>query len=125
MKNLAFTFVAFSCLAIAVSCSSNKDELPEPGGEIVVAAANTNSVVVTYNSHVQSIMGNCTGCHSANGQSPALVTYSNVKAIADDGRLLLWAIQGGGSQPMPQGGLLPQATRDTLQFWLDQQALEQ
>jgi hypothetical protein len=115
---------AITCLALLVSCTYNKTELPKPGDETETVTTNPTGTVVTYTSHVQDIMvANCTSCHG--GQSGLFLnSYSPVKGIADDGRLLLWAIQGGGSQPMPTGGLMPQTTLDTLQMWLDQGALE-
>ncbi len=121
-------FVSVTCMAFLASCSYNKDELVQPGSPGLGANSSTgenpSGAVVTYTSHVKTIIdNNCIGCHGGQG-GLFLTNYSQVKAIADNGNLLLRAIQGGGPQPMPPSGVLPQATLDTLQFWLDQNALE-
>jgi mono/diheme cytochrome c family protein len=124
MKIVSKIFIASLLTCIFYACTYNKTELPKPGDETETVTTNPTGAVVTYTSHVQDIMvANCASCHG--GQSGLFLnSYSPVKGIADDGRLLLWAIQGGGSQPMPTGGLMPQTTLDTLQMWLDQGALE-
>ena len=113
--------LAFVLLGSVYSCTYNKEELPTPG----VALVDPNAPIITYTSHVQDIMTNCTGCHfsGVGGQSPALGTYTDVKNQADAGRILARAINGAGG-PMPQAGLMPQSTRDTLQMWLNQGALQ-
>jgi len=119
MSKRGFIFGTLACFVLLASCSYNKTELPEPEKIIVVAETS-----VTYTNDVKTIIdNNCVSCHG--GQNGLFLNnYSQVKAIADSGDLLFWAIQGGGSQPMPTGGLLPQATLDILQSWLDQGALE-
>ena len=108
-------------LALITSCSYNKTELPQPEDGPVVE--NPSGTVITYTSHVEAIMvNNCTICHGGSGNL-FLNTYTQVKAIADNGKLSDRAINGLGG-PMPQSGLMPQATRDILQMWLDQGALE-
>lgn len=130
MRKIALTFSVFGLLAFVVSCSYNKKELPEP---IVETEGTPNptpnpspspSNDITYTSHVKSyIDNNCVGCHGSSG-GVTLETYTQVKAQADAGRILARAINGSGSGPMPPSGLMPQATLDTLQMWLDQGALE-
>ncbi|MGB0888502.1 MAG: c-type cytochrome [Vicingaceae bacterium] len=118
MKNLVLKIIIVSSVIFVSSCSYNKD-LPEPE----VITENEENVPVTYTDDVQAIMtNNCTGCHGGSG-GVNLNTYAQVKAQADAGRLLARAINGAGG-PMPQGGLMPQATRDVLQAWLDQGAPE-
>lgn len=130
MKNLGLTFVVVSCFAIVVSCTYNKKELPEPIEDPVVTPSPTPTPGVpsiTYTSHVKFMMdNNCVTCHSPGtiGQFPFLTNYSEVKGQADAGRVLARAINGSGGGPMPPSGLMPQATLDTLQMWLDQGALE-
>jgi len=112
MKNLALTFIIVSCLAI--SCSYNKQELiVEP----------VFPAVITYTSHIKSMVdNNCVSCHGNLG-GVTLQTYAQVKAKADAGRILARAINGSGG-PMPQSGLMSQTNLDTLQMWLDQGALQ-
>jgi hypothetical protein len=119
MNLLLKTFLVFALFCSAFSCSYNKSEMPVPQETI------TNNPVITFTSHVQDIMTNCTVCHfsGVGSQSPALVTYTDVKAQADAGRILARAINASGG-PMPTGGLMPQTTLDTLQMWLDQGALQ-
>jgi cytochrome c5 len=133
MKKLALTFITVSSLAILVSCSYNKKELPKPVVETVKTPSNPTTpvvptpVAVTYTSHVKTIIdNNCIGCHVSGGvaQTWPLTNYASVKTEADDGDILLRAIDGGGSGPMPPSGLMPQTTLDTLQMWLDQGALQ-
>ena len=122
MKNLALTFIIVSCLA--VSCSYNKEELPEPMVELeplTVAVSPPNTVTITYTSHIKSMVdNNCVVCHGTSG-GVTLQTYVQVKAKADAGRILARAINGSGG-PMPQSGLMSQTNLDTLQMWLDQGA---
>jgi mono/diheme cytochrome c family protein len=120
-KKIIFS-VGIVCVSLLASCSYNKTELPTPEEE-AVEATNPNGTVVTYTSHVKTIMdNNCIGCHGGSG-GVNLDTYSVVKAQADAGRILARAINGSGGT-MPPGGLMPQTTLDTLQFWLDQGALQ-
>ncbi len=128
MKKAIITLSVLGILAFVVSCTYNKESLPEP---ITNTTSNPNptpaptpSNNVTYTSHVKSyIDNNCVGCHGSSG-GVSLQTYAQVKAQADAGRILARAINGSGSGPMPPSGLMPQTTLDTLQIWLDQGALE-
>tara|TARA_B100000809_G_scaffold266153_1_gene327575 strand:+ start:3957 stop:4355 length:399 start_codon:yes stop_codon:yes gene_type:complete len=132
MKKLAITLITVSSLAVIVSCSYNKNELPEPIVESVtvpvVTPVNpvtpTSSGAITYTSHIKSMVdNNCVVCHGSSG-GITLQTYSQVKSQADAGRILARAINGSGTGPMPPSGLMPQTNLDTLQMWLDQGALE-
>ena len=122
MNKKTFFFGTFICTTILLSCTTNKTTLPEPEEETTVITT-TPVTEVTYTSHVQAIMvDNCTSCHGGSG-GVNLNTYTQVKAQADAGRILARAINGSGGA-MPPFGLMPQATLDTLQLWLDQGALE-
>jgi mono/diheme cytochrome c family protein len=117
-KKMFFFGTIISALMLA-SCTSNKTELPAPE-----VGANAATKQITYTSHVQEIMvESCTGCHGGSG-GVNLNTYSQVKAQADAGRILVRAINGSGGT-MPPAGLMPQTTLDTLQMWLNQGALQQ
>ena len=112
------TFLFFTVAILVTSCAYNKEQLPSPenggGGN-----APYNGPIITYTSHVKTIIdNNCIGCHSG-GQPPNLTTYSGVQAQAATGRILARVINGSPSF-MPPSGSLPQADIDTVQFWLDQ-----
>ncbi len=128
MKSIVLTLLVTCCVTFLVSCSYNKNELPEPIEETTpVPTPTTNQNTITYTSHVKVMMDdNCVVCHSASGtnQQPFLTTYTQVKTQADAGRILARAINGSGNGPMPPSGLMSQTTLDTLQMWLDQGALE-
>jgi mono/diheme cytochrome c family protein len=119
MNKRTFFFGAIIGAATLGSCTSNKTELPEP--EVATTVVTNTTTEITYTSHVQDIMVvNCTGCHGGSG-GVNLNTYTQVKDQADAGRILARAINGSGGT-MPPSGLMPQATLDTLQLWLDQGA---
>lgn len=102
---------------ILSSCAYNKKELPEP---VIVPEA---GVTITYTDHVKRIIdNNCIVCHSSSGgQSPLLTNYSQVNSNAN--RVKARAIDNTPT-PMPPGNPLPQALKDTLQFWINQGALQ-
>lgn len=118
MKNIILiTVVTF----VLVSCVYNKDALPKPDGEGDSGGGST-APTITYTSHAEAIIGShCTSCHSAagSGTSPFLNTYS--AAFAKRVRIEARAIIQG---TMPVSGPLPQTTKDTLQMWIDQGALQ-
>jgi mono/diheme cytochrome c family protein len=119
MKNGIGFIATLTFVSILASCAYNKEQLPAPD-ELPI---DPNAPVITYTSHAKAIIdNNCRGCHGASG-GVALENYGQVKNQADAGRILARSINGTGS-PMPPIGLMPQATRDTLQMWLDQGALE-
>lgn len=126
MKKAIIVFSVLGLVAFVVSCTYNKEGLPEPVVDTTPdpTPTPTPSNDITYTSHVKAYMdNNCVGCHGSSG-GVSLATYSQVKAQADAGRILARAINGSGSGPMPPSGLMPQTTLDTLQMWLDQGALE-
>jgi len=76
---------------------------------------------VTFAGSIKPITdGNCKTCHS--GPAPSgnvnIENYSQVKAIADDGRLVN-VINGTNGKPlMPQGGALPGCSIRIIEIWV-------
>jgi mono/diheme cytochrome c family protein len=110
-------------LVIAIllnSCVYNKKELPEP------ISPPQKGVTITYTKHGKGVFDTyCINCHSSTGtgQLPFLTTYQEVKLQADNGRIQARAIDNSPSA-MPPGNPLPQDIKDTLQFWINQGALQ-
>jgi len=129
MKKIGLIFVAFYSIALVVSCSYNKDKLPEPVIGGVGTPSDTiisSTTVVTYTNHVKEIMdNNCVSCHSPGviGQLPFLTNYLEVKLQSSTDRIPDRGLNALGG-PMPPSGLMPQTTLDTLQLWIDQGFLE-
>ena len=117
MKNILL--VSIISLFI-VSCAYNKDELPKPN-ETGAGGTSTGGVpTITYTSHAKAIIdAQCVLCHSGSGQFPPLNTYS--AAFAKKLRIEARTIVQG---TMPPSGSLPQTTKDTLQMWINQGALQ-
>lgn len=116
-ENIAILFL---CILIS-SCGYNKEELPGP------VELPANGVEITYTTHGKAVFdAHCISCHSPLGGSVAgvnLDTYTDVKLKADAGRIQVRLVDGSPSF-MPTSGSLPQATKDTIQMWLDQGALQ-
>ena len=80
-------------------------------------------VVITnpkYSSNIEPIFSaNCVVCHSANGQSPPLNNYTDVKkACQQDG--VLCKIQWSCDNVMPPNNKMSQTTIDMIKLWIDQ-----
>lgn len=114
--SLFFTIIIVS----VTSCTYHKKELPTP------IALPANGVVITYTDHGKEVFDTyCIQCHSSagTGQTPFLSTYQEVKSQAGNGRIQARAIDNSSSS-MPPSSPLPQDIKDTLQFWLNQGALQ-
>jgi len=57
------------------------------------------------------------GCHVPGGQSPSLTSYTEVKAIADDGKLL-GVVVTGSPYFMPPSGKLRACDQISVQSWI-------
>jgi hypothetical protein len=119
MKNiLALLIISL----FVVSCAYNKDELPQPNSGTSGGSGGGTAPTITYTSHAKAIIdNNCAGCHNASSPSggTSLVTYSD--CFSKKTRIEARAIIQG---TMPTGGPLPQTTKDTLQMWINQGALQ-
>lgn len=109
-KNLIFACI--TCLFLT-NCSSDDD-------------LDNTDLKVTYTTDIRSIMNNnCTNCHgspTSNGAPMPLTTFSEVKDAVENRDLI--ARINSLTNPMPQSGLIPKASRDLIQQWKDDGLLE-
>ncbi len=89
-------------------------------------ACDTSSV--TYSADIQVMLQqNCLSCHaqSVNQGNVILEGYAQVKAFADNGRLLGSISHASGYAAMPQGGVqLPACTINKVRAWINHGAPE-
>ena len=83
-----------------------------------------NTGTVTYSSTINGIISNygCRTCHGSSNPSGgfSLVTYDNVKAKVNDGRLIGAINHMAGFAPMPQGAQkMTQCDINKVQAWID------
>jgi hypothetical protein len=113
--------LAASILALAVHTGCYKDSK-----EAMYPSTGCDTTTVTWSSNIQPIINsNCatSGCHDASSSSGgyALNTYSGVKTIANNGRLL--AVIESGS--MPKGApKLDNCTINKVRRWINTGAME-
>lgn len=116
IKNISF--VIFTGMLFLSSCYyDNYDDL----------ATNANpcdTINMSYSANVAPIMsGSCVSCHSGNAPSGniALETYSDVKAQADNGKLLGSIKHLAGYSPMPKGqSKLSECDINIVDAWIKQ-----
>lgn len=93
---------------IIYSCESSTYE------EIAVTVENP-----TYTSRVKSIIdNNCISCHGTNGpQVPTMVTYAQVRDVAENGDMICRIDDQSCGPVMPQTGRMPQSNIDAIKKW--------
>ena len=109
MKKYLITISIVLALSMS-SCTTTEIPLDVIGGPI--------TEIVTYDDDVKTIIdNNCVACHSGPSASAglSLVTYQQVRNSAENGNLI--ARMNNATNPMPQGGLLPAATRAIIDAW--------
>lgn len=111
MKKLFLSVSLIAFIAIS-SCTTGVIPFDDPGDPI--------TELKTYTGDVKSIIdNNCVSCHG--GSSPQaglrLETYQQVRNSAENGNLI--PRMNNPTNPMPQGGLLPAATRAIIDAWAD------
>lgn len=77
---------------------------------------------VTYAKTIQPILqNNCLGCHSGSAPTAgiSLVGYTNVKKLADDGRLVGVTSHAQGYIAMPPGGTLQNCAIEQIKKWVE------
>jgi hypothetical protein len=99
-------FLMLISIVFLASCESNTyDQISLPV---------TN---LTYVANIKPVIAaNCTGCHSAGDQSPALETYDQLKTAIVNGKVLC-KIEGSCGSIMPTSGKMPQGTIDMIKLW--------
>ncbi len=86
--------------------------------------------IVTYNTHIKSIIdNNCIVCHTnppINNASTSLLTYTDVKNRVENNNLISKILGNGPGALMPQGGpSLPQNLIDLIIQWETDGLLEE
>lgn len=111
MKNKIFIGLIF-LTSLSACYYDNEEELyPQEG---------IPSGTISYTANIQPIIAsNCAipTCHVPRGSGIELVTYEQVKAIADNGKLRDRVIV---RMDMPQAQALPPNQRQLIQAWIDQ-----
>lgn len=77
---------------------------------------------VTYTGTIQPILqNNCLGCHSGSAPTAgvSLVGYTNVKKVANDGRLVGVTSHAQGYVTMPPGGKLQNCAIEQIKKWVE------
>ena len=126
MKKGMFFIATLTFVALLLSCSYNKEQLPVPEAVPV----DQNLPVITYTSHAKAIIDTkCANCHSSTPlpadyqMTPFLSNYAEVNNQKD--RIEVRAlVQGSMPEASSSRGLLTQLEKDTIQMWIDQGALE-
>ena len=67
--------------------------------------------------------GNCTSCHGSPTSNGAPTSYTTYNQVRNDVDKIISRINNA-SNPMPQNGLMPLATRQLIQQWKDDGLLE-
>jgi cytochrome c5 len=117
---LLLTSLFFSCSYNTIE--EEKENLPTPK----IIDNGGIEATVTYTNYTKKIIDdNCISCHSPIGLNvaPQLTTYTQVRTIANNGRLKARAIDELPTR-MPPIGSLPQTVKDTLQLWINQGTAE-
>ncbi|HEU4471685.1 MAG TPA: hypothetical protein VFR58_11410 [Flavisolibacter sp.] len=102
------------CVLFAAGCSSDNEEDLTP-------TCNTSNV--TFSGTITGLINqySCLNCHGNNPSAPfSLVSYANVKAKVDDGRLFGAINHSTGFSPMPKG--LPKMSQcdiNKVKAWID------
>ncbi|MCB9359807.1 MAG: hypothetical protein H6587_10680 [Flavobacteriales bacterium] len=120
---VCFLIVCLSCYSCSDKTKEDeKENLPTPTGN---GNTGTNTTITYSNFTKKIIDNNCISCHSSAGLNvnPHLETYTQVKTIANNGRLKARVIDEIPTR-MPPTGSLPQTVKDTLQLWINQGAVE-
>jgi hypothetical protein len=99
----------------------------DTGEELYPNAGPCDTTNVTYAVNVKNIISdNCLVCHStaANQGGISLETYSQVKALADNGKLVGAITHAPGFSPMPQNaGMLPECSINQIKAWISKGSL--
>lgn len=106
-------------LVTACAKSNEEAERAEMGG-----AGNCNTTNMSYATDIAPILqANCYACHSNANQSISGISlegHSNLKKVADDGRLIGVITHAAGYPPMPQiGAKLSDCNINKIKSWVN------
>jgi hypothetical protein len=115
MHHRAFLFISsLAALLLLPGCYYDNEEELYPD-------TFCDTAIVTWSGTIEPLVqGSCAipGCHVPGGQSPTLTSYTAVKAVADDGKLL-GVVVTGMPYFMPPSGKLPACDQNKVQAWID------
>ena len=104
------------------SKSSSSDEMSADDNVITDDDPMTMAMPRNYEDDIKGVISNnCLSCHTnppVNNAPMSLETYTDVKNAVEN-RSLLSRINNSAN-PMPPNGLLPSATRQIIEDWIDQ-----
>jgi hypothetical protein len=113
-KRISILFA--TSLFVVSGCYYDKEDL-------LYGNINCDTANVTYTQTIRSILTNnsCMSCHAGTGASGGinLDTYTNVKAIADNGKLYGSITHAPGYVAMPQGGTMSACDIKKIKAWID------
>lgn len=119
IKSIA-SVMLLTCVIAFTNCSKSTTEDISPVNNTTKdddTPTDTTSKV-TYKSNIKSIIdGKCVSCHGSEGPQGEipLVTYTQVKSAAKNGRLI--NVMKGEAPVMPPSGKLANATLDLIDKW--------
>ncbi|MBA3665391.1 MAG: hypothetical protein H0W61_14440 [Bacteroidetes bacterium] len=111
-KKTFCTITVFACLGMLLTFGCDK----KVGQDIGVPCDQ-----VTFTNNIGPLVkSNCalSGCHAAGTQQIPLLNYTDVKTIADDGRMKSYVIDGN-PEFMPKGGQLSTKEKALVVCWID------
>lgn len=117
MKNLT---ILMSMMVLASGCYYDNAQ------DLYPAQAACDPGVTTYSGKVLSIIQtNCYSCHGGGSTlgNVNLDGYANLKAYADNGKLLGTIEHKSGFSPMPQGGTLNSCDIAVIKKWISEGTL--
>lgn len=110
------------CLILLVTACAKSNEEDERVGSMG-GSGNCNTTNMSYATDIVPIIqANCYACHSNANQSISSISlegHSNLKVVADDGRLVGVITHASGYPPMPQTGpKLSDCTINKIKSWV-------
>lgn len=110
--------ITITCLVTAFVCGCYYDNKEELYNTLI---PDTTAVVSFAKDIAPIINSNCatSGCHAANGQTPALTNYAEI--FSQKNRIKARAVDGIPT-PMPTGGLMNTSNRNKIATWINRGA---
>ena len=118
MKYIAILFVTSISLLALNSCYYDKES------QLYPFSSTCDTLNVTYSTTIRTIIQNsgCLGCHTspaASGGNIVLDNYTDLKAVALNGKLYGAISHSPGFSPMPQsGGMLTNCDLSKVKKWI-------